>query len=196
VARGRSTFMVEMTETATILNTATRRSLILLDEMGRGTATFDGLSLAWATVEFLHAETGARTLFATHYHELTMLAEKLPRVRNLRVGVKEAAGGIVFLHNIEPGAASKSYGIEVARLAGLPSVVIERAKHVLKQHEKQERQSVQVETTAEPLQLTIFTPLSQRIVDRIEATDVNSLTPLQALNLLEELQQEMKERRD
>jgi DNA mismatch repair protein MutS len=193
VARGRSTFMVEMTETATILNTATRKSLILLDEMGRGTATFDGLSLAWATVEYLHAETGARTLFATHYHELTMLAEKLPRVRNLRVGVKEAAGGIVFLHNIEPGAASKSYGIEVARLAGLPAQVIERAKRVLRQHEKQERQSVQVET-AEPVQLTIFTPLSQRIVDRIEATDVNSLTPLQALNLLEELQQELKEK--
>jgi len=194
VARGRSTFMVEMTETATILNTATNRSLILLDEMGRGTATFDGLSLAWATVEYLHAETGARTLFATHYHELTMLAEKLPRVRNLRVGVKEAAGGIVFLHHIEPGAASKSYGIEVARLAGLPAVVIERAKRVLRQHEKAERQSVQVETTAEPMQLTIFTPLSQRIVDRIEATDVNSLTPLQALNLLEELQQELKEK--
>jgi DNA mismatch repair protein MutS len=193
VARGRSTFMVEMTETATILNTATRQSLILLDEMGRGTATFDGLSLAWATVEYLHAETGARTLFATHYHELTMLAEKLPRVRNLRVGVKEAAGGIVFLHSIEPGAASKSYGIEVARLAGLPSAVIERAKRVLRQHEKQERQSVQVET-ADPVQLTIFTPLSQRIVDRIEATDVNSLTPLQALNLLEELQQELKDR--
>jgi len=193
VARGRSTFMVEMTETATILNTATRRSLILLDEMGRGTATFDGLSLAWATVEYLHAETGARTLFATHYHELTMLAEKLPRVRNLRVGVKEAAGGIVFLHHIEPGAASKSYGIEVARLAGLPAVVIERARRILRQHEKQERQSVQVET-AEPVQLTIFTPLSQRIVDRIEATDVNSLTPLQALNLLEELQTELKEK--
>jgi DNA mismatch repair protein MutS len=193
VARGRSTFMVEMTETATILNTATKQSLVLLDEMGRGTATFDGLSLAWATVEYLHAETGARTLFATHYHELTMLAEKLPRVRNLRVGVKEAAGGIVFLHNIEPGAASKSYGIEVARLAGLPSVVIERAKRVLRQHEKQERQSVQVET-ADPVQLTIFTPLSQRIVDRIEATDVNSLTPLQALNLLEELQQELREK--
>ncbi len=194
VARGRSTFMVEMTETATILNTATNRSLILLDEMGRGTATFDGLSLAWATVEFLHAEVGARTLFATHYHELTMLAEKLPRVMNLRVGVKESAGGIVFLHNIEPGAASKSYGIEVARIAGLPAAVIERAKHVLRQHEKQERQSVQVETEAEPMQLTIFTPLSQKIVDRIEATDVNSLTPLQALNLLEELQSELKEK--
>jgi DNA mismatch repair protein MutS len=194
VARGRSTFMVEMTETATILNTATKRSLILLDEMGRGTATFDGLSLAWATVEYLHAETGARTLFATHYHELTMLAEKLPRVRNLRVGVKEGAGGIVFLHTIEPGAASKSYGIEVAKLAGLPAVVIDRAKHVLRQHEKQERQSVQVETAPEPMQMTIFTPLSQRIVDRIEAVDVNALTPLQALNLLEELQQELKEK--
>jgi DNA mismatch repair protein MutS len=193
VARGRSTFMVEMTETATILNTATRRSLILLDEMGRGTATFDGLSLAWATVEYLHAEIGARSLFATHYHELTMLAEKLPRVRNLRVGVKEAASGIVFLHTIEPGAASKSYGIEVARLAGLPASVIERARRVLRQHEKAERQSVQVET-ADPVQLTIFTPLSQRIVDRIEATDVNSLTPLQALNLIEELKQELKEK--
>ncbi len=192
VARGRSTFMVEMTETATILNTATPRSLILLDEMGRGTATFDGLSLAWATVEYLHAETGARTLFATHYHELTMLAEKLPRVRNLRVGVKEAASGIVFLHTIEPGAASKSYGIEVARLAGLPPAVIERARKVLRQHEKQERQSVQVETEPEPMQLTIFTPLSQRIVDRLAEVDVNALTPLQALNLLEELQQELK----
>jgi len=196
VARGRSTFMVEMTETATILNTASRRSLILLDEMGRGTATFDGLALAWATVEFLHAETGARTLFATHYHELTILEEKLRRVRNLRVGVKEAAGGIVFLHRIEPGAASKSYGIEVARLAGLPTAVIDRAKRVLKQHEKQERfaaADVQAEA-AEPIQMTIFTPLSQRIVDRIAATNVNSLTPLQALNLLEELQLELKEK--
>jgi DNA mismatch repair protein MutS len=195
VARGRSTFMVEMTETATILNTATRRSLILLDEMGRGTATFDGLSLAWATVEYLHAKTGARTLFATHYHELTILAEKLKCVRNLRVSVKETPKGIVFLHAIEPGAASKSYGIEVAKLAGLPAAVIERARQVLRQHEKQERQSVQVETQPEPLQMTMFTPLSQRIVDRIEEVDVNALTPLQALNLLEELQQELKAKR-
>ena len=197
VARGRSTFMVEMTETATILNTATKQSLILLDEMGRGTATFDGLSLAWATVEFLHAETGARTLFATHYHELTMLPEKLKRVRNLRVGVKEAASGIVFLHTIEPGPANKSYGIDVAKLAGLPPAVIDRARHVLKQHEKQERSAaaeVQTGTAPEPMQLTIFTPLSQKIVDRIEAVDVNTLTPLQALNLLEELQQELKEK--
>ncbi|HZD48067.1 MAG TPA: DNA mismatch repair protein MutS, partial [Silvibacterium sp.] len=118
VARGRSTFMVEMTETATILNTATPRSLILLDEMGRGTSTFDGLALAWAAVEYLHAHVGARTLFATHYHELTILAEQLAKLKNLRVAVKESPQGIVFLHAIEDGPANKSYGIDVARLAG------------------------------------------------------------------------------
>ena len=193
VARGRSTFMVEMTETATILNTATSRSLILLDEMGRGTATFDGLSLAWATLEFIHARIGARTLFATHYHELTLLAEQLPRLSNLRVAVKESPAGIAFLHTIEPGAASKSYGIEVARLAGLPASVVERARRVLAQHERSEKRNVAQEAeTAAPLQLTIFTPLSQRIVDRLTALDTNSLTPLQALNLLEELKTEIR----
>jgi DNA mismatch repair protein MutS len=191
VARGRSTFMVEMTETATILNTATSRSLILLDEMGRGTATFDGLSLAWATLEYLHANIGARTLFATHYHELTILAEQLPRLKNLRVAVKETPQGIVFLHAIEPGPANKSYGIDVARLAGLPPQVIQRARQVLKQHERSERHNVAAETEA-PLQLTMFTPLSQRILDRLQETDINSLTPLQALNLLQELQNEIK----
>jgi DNA mismatch repair protein MutS len=191
VARGRSTFMVEMTETATILNTATAQSLILLDEMGRGTATFDGLSLAWATLEYLHAQVGARTLFATHYHELTLLAEQLPGLKNLRVAVKETPKGIVFLHAIEPGAASKSYGIEVARLAGLPGSVLERARQVLLQHEQSEKRNVAQETDA-PLQLTMFTPLSQRILDRLEQTDTNSLTPLQALNLLEELKQEIR----
>ncbi|HZU09706.1 MAG TPA: DNA mismatch repair protein MutS [Pseudacidobacterium sp.] len=191
VSRGRSTFMVEMTETATILNTATLRSLILLDEMGRGTATFDGLSLAWATLEYLHAKIGARTLFATHYHELTILAEQLPRLKNLRVAVKETPQGIVFLHSIEPGPANKSYGIEVARLAGLPPQVIQRARQVLKQHERSERHNVAAETEA-PLQLTMFTPLSQRIIDRLTETDINALTPLQALNLLEQLQNEIK----
>jgi DNA mismatch repair protein MutS len=191
LARGRSTFMVEMTETATILNTATDRSLILLDEMGRGTATFDGLSLAWATLEYLHAEIGARALFATHYHELTLLAEQLPRLKNLHVTVKETPKGIVFLHAIEPGPASKSYGIEVAKLAGLPGPVIQRARQVLKQHERSERHNVAVETEA-PLQLTIFTPLSQTVIDRLGQTDVNSLTPLQALNLLEELKNEIR----
>ncbi len=142
VARGRSTFMVEMTETAAILNTATAQSLVLLDEMGRGTATYDGLSLAWATVEYLHDRIGARTLFATHYHELTLLEERLARLKNLRVTVKETAGGIVFLHTVEAGAASKSYGIEVARLAGLPVGVIARAREVLKLHERAETQQV------------------------------------------------------
>ncbi|MGC2401819.1 MAG: DNA mismatch repair protein MutS [Acidobacteriaceae bacterium] len=191
VARGRSTFMVEMTETATILNTATRQSLILLDEMGRGTATFDGLSLAWATLEYLHAQVGARTLFATHYHELTLLAEQLSGLKNLRVAVKETPKGIVFLHTIEPGAASKSYGIEVARLAGLPLSVLERARQVLSQHEQSEKRNVAQETAA-PIQLTMFTPISQRILDRLEQTDTNSLTPLQALNLLEELKNEIR----
>ena len=194
VARGRSTFMVEMTETAAILNTATRRSLVLLDEMGRGTATYDGLSLAWATVEHLHERIGARTLFATHYHELTLLSEKLGKLKNVRVTVKENAGGIVFLHTVEAGAASKSYGIEVARLAGLPTSVISRAREVLKVHERAETQQIR-EATGEPvrsLQMTMFTPLSQRVVDRLAEVDVDDMTPREALKLLAELQLEIK----
>ncbi|HEY6412692.1 MAG TPA: DNA mismatch repair protein MutS [Edaphobacter sp.] len=194
VARGRSTFMVEMTETAAILNTATNRSLVLLDEMGRGTATYDGLSLAWATVEHLHDRIGARTLFATHYHELTLLAERLERLKNLRVTVKESAAGIVFLHTVEAGPASKSYGIEVARLAGLPGGVIARAREVLKVHERAETQQVREASPAlaPQMQMTMFTPLSQRIVDRLSELDVDGLTPREALNLLAELQRELK----
>jgi DNA mismatch repair protein MutS len=193
VARGRSTFMVEMTETAAILNTATSRSLVLLDEMGRGTATYDGLSLAWATVEHLHDRIGARTLFATHYHELTLLAERLSRLMNLRVTVKETQSGIVFLHTVEAGAASKSYGIEVARLAGLPAAVISRAREVLKVHERAETQQVREAAPAtQQLQMTMFTPLSQRIVDRLGEVDVDEMTPREALNLLAELQRELK----
>ena len=198
VARGRSTFMVEMTETAAILNTATSKSLVLLDEMGRGTSTYDGLSLAWATVEHLHERVGARTLFATHYHELTLLAERLARLKNLRVTVKEGAGGIVFLHTVEAGAASKSYGIEVAKLAGLPTGVIARAREVLRLHERAETQQVGAALTrsagempAPAVQMTMFTPLSQRIVDRIAAVDVDGLTPREALALLAELQREL-----
>jgi DNA mismatch repair protein MutS len=193
VARGRSTFMVEMTETAAILNTATNRSLVLLDEMGRGTATYDGLSLAWATVEYLHDRIGARTLFATHYHELTLLAERLERLTNLRVTVKETSGGIVFLHTVEAGPASKSYGIEVAKLAGLPAGVIARAREVLKVHERAETQQVrEASPAAVQMQMTMFTPLSQRIVDRLAEADVDGLTPREALNLLAELQRELK----
>ncbi len=196
VARGRSTFMVEMTETAAILNTATPQSLVLLDEMGRGTATYDGLSLAWSTVEYLHDKIGARTLFATHYHELTLLEERLARLKNLRVTVKETSSGIVFLHTVETGAASKSYGIEVARLAGLPVGVIARAREVLKLHERAETQQVaraleSTDAQDQPLQMTMFTPLSQKIVDRLAAVDVDGLTPREALNLLAELQREM-----
>ncbi len=200
VARGRSTFMVEMTETAAILNTATARSLVLLDEMGRGTATYDGLSLAWATVEHLHEKIGARTLFATHYHELTLLEERLARLKNLRVTAKETAGGIVFLHTVEAGAASKSYGIEVARLAGLPGSVIARAREVLKLHERAETQQVGAalargvdEMAAPAMQMTMFTPLSQKIVDRLAEVDLDGLTPREALNLLAELQRELGE---
>ena len=194
VARGRSTFMVEMTETAAILNTATSRSLVLLDEMGRGTATYDGLSLAWATVEHLHDTIGARTLFATHYHELTLLADRLAHLRNVRVTVRENSGGIVFLHTVEPGAANKSYGIEVARLAGLPNAVISRAREVLKVHERAETQQVRESAPAREakVQMTMFTPLSQRIVDRLEQLDIDGLTPREALQLLAELQRELK----
>jgi DNA mismatch repair protein MutS len=194
VARGRSTFMVEMTETAAILNTATNRSLVLLDEMGRGTATYDGLSLAWATVEHLHDRIGARTLFATHYHELTLLADRLERLKNLRVTVKESTAGIVFLHTVEAGPASKSYGIEVARLAGLPTGVIARAREVLKVHERAETQQIREASPAliPQMQMTMFTPLSQRIVDRLSELDVDGLTPREALNLLAELQREVK----
>jgi DNA mismatch repair protein MutS len=169
---------------------------VLLDEMGRGTATYDGLSLAWATVEHLHDRIGARTLFATHYHELTLLSDRLSRMQNARVTVRENAGGIVFLHAVEPGAASKSYGIEVARLAGLPQPVIERAREVLRVHERAEnqqvRESVPKEERTPAMQMTMFTPLSQRIVDRIEALDVDGLTPREALQILAELQRELK----
>jgi DNA mismatch repair protein MutS len=139
LARGRSTFMVEMVETAAILNQAGERSLVILDEIGRGTATFDGLSIAWATIEHLHAENRCRALFATHFHELTALAAKLPRLHNATVRVKEWQGDVVFLHEVVPGAADRSYGIQVAKLAGLPPAVIERAKLVLAELEAVDR---------------------------------------------------------
>jgi DNA mismatch repair protein MutS len=197
LARGRSTFMVEMTETAAILNTATPNSLILLDEVGRGTATYDGLAIAWAAIEYIHARTRAKTLFATHYHELTELADQLSGVKNYHVSVKESAGGIVFLRKIEPGAADRSYGIEVAKLAGLPPEVIERAREVLAEHESAEhRLSSELASDelqpAGAVQLTMFTPLSQKIVDQLRDADLDRLTPLEALNLLHVLKQQMR----
>ena len=197
LARGRSTFMVEMTETAAILNTATARSLILLDEVGRGTATYDGLAIAWAAIEYIHANTRAKTLFATHYHELTELADRLSGVKNFHVGVKESGGGIVFLRKVEEGAADKSYGIEVAKLAGLPADVVNRAREVLAEHESAERSAVKHLAHDEarqsgPMQLTIFTPLSQKIVDRIKETDLDRISPMDALHLLHELKKQME----
>ena len=195
LARGRSTFMVEMTETAAILHTATPRSLILLDEIGRGTATYDGLAIAWAAVEYIHARTRAKTLFATHYFELTELAERLSGVKNYHVSVKETGGGIVFLRKVEPGAADRSYGIEVAKLAGLPHEVIERAREVLAEHESAEQQVTgHLSPGAEPAppQLTIFTPLSQPVLEKLREVDLNRLTPLEALNLLAELKKQVE----
>ena len=197
LARGRSTFMVEMTETAAILNTATPRSLILLDEVGRGTSTYDGLAIAWAAIEYIHANTRAKTLFATHYHELTELADRLSGVKNYHVSVKESHGGIVFLRKVEEGSADRSYGIEVAKLAGLPNDVIVRAREVLAEHESAERSAVkhlanEDDAAPGPMQLTIFTPLSQKVVDRLKETDLNRISPLEALNLLHELKKQVE----
>jgi DNA mismatch repair protein MutS len=196
LAHGRSTFMVEMTETAAILNTATAKSLILLDEIGRGTATYDGLAIAWAAIEYLHARTKAKTLFATHYFELTELAEQLSGVKNYHVVVKETPGGIVFLRQVSPGPADRSYGIEVAKLAGLPDEVIRRAREVLAEHENAEsRLTARIAGEGSPegrAQLTIFTPLSQPVVEKLRELDLDSLTPLAALNLLAELKKQVQ----
>jgi DNA mismatch repair protein MutS len=194
LARGRSTFMVEMTETAIILNTATPHSLIVLDEIGRGTATYDGLALAWAVIEHLHAHTRAKTLFATHYHELTALAEQREGIRNLRVSVKESGDRIIFLRKVEPGKADRSYGIEVARLAGLPSRVIERAAEVLRLHERTEHVvSEGLSPTLEhPVQIQLFEGLTYGIAERIRGLNIDELRPIEALRLLAELQEELR----
>jgi DNA mismatch repair protein MutS len=195
LSRGRSTFMVEMTETAVILNTATPRSFIVLDEIGRGTATYDGLALAWAVVEHVHERTRAKTLFATHYHELTELAEQLDGVRNLMVSVKEAGDHIIFLRKVEPGKADRSYGIEVARLAGLPMGVIERAREVLKLHERTEHVVTEELSKAEdegPVQIQLFEPVGYGIAERIRGLNLDELRPIEALQLLAELQKELK----
>ena len=194
LARGRSTFMVEMTETAAILHTATPRSLILLDEVGRGTSTYDGLAIAWAAIEYIHGRTRAKTLFATHYFELTELADRLSGVKNYHVSVKETGGGIVFMRKVEPGAADRSYGIEVAKLAGLPGGVIQRAREVLAEHESAEQQVTGHLSRAEgrPAQLTIFTPLSQPVLEQLRELELDRLTPLEALNLLAELKKQIQ----
>jgi DNA mismatch repair protein MutS len=195
LARGRSTFLVEMSEVAAILNTATPASLVLLDEVGRGTATFDGLSIAWAVVEALHAGARPRTLFATHYHELTDLEPLLPGVKNVHVSVEEAGSEIIFLRRVEPGSADKSYGIEVARLAGLPNDVIVRAREILRRHERSEENlTKELSPGAAPPQpqQTSFAAIDQSVLEKLRDADVDKLTPLEALNLLAALQRQLQ----
>jgi len=197
LARGQSTFLVEMVETASILRQATPRSLILLDEVGRGTSTFDGLAIAWAVTEELHDRGhGAKVLFATHYHELTALADRLARVRNFHVAVKEWNDEIIFLHKVRAGGTDRSYGIQVARLAGLPPSVIERAR-VLLAELLSERTALSIAPPAETAdahsaQLALFPTGSNPILRELAGLDVGSLTPLQALNLLADWQQRLK----
>jgi DNA mismatch repair protein MutS len=196
LARGRSTFLVEMSEVAAILNTSSASSLILLDEVGRGTATFDGLSIAWAVVEHLQSETKARTLFATHYHELTELADLLTGVKNIHVAVRETPTGIVFLKHVEAGSANRSYGIEVARLAGLPRKVIERAREILLRHERSEHElseklSPGASNGAAPAQQPMFTPIDREVLESLRGADLDNLKPLDALNLLAQLKKQI-----
>ena len=192
LARGRSTFMVEMVETAAILNQAGERALVILDEIGRGTATFDGLSIAWAAIEHLHEENRCRALFATHYHELTALAAKLPRLFNATVRVKEWQGDVVFLHEVMPGAADRSYGIQVAKLAGLPAGVIARAKTILAKLEAQDRSSTTralaedlplFATTSRAVEEKIETP-ADRLLKAFEALHPDDMSPREALDAL------------
>jgi DNA mismatch repair protein MutS len=200
LTRGQSTFMVEMTETARILNTATDRSLVILDEIGRGTSTYDGISLAWSVVEHLHEYVGCRTLFATHYHELTDLEKSLGGVKNLNVAVREWQDDVIFLHKIVDGAADKSYGIHVARLAGVPRTVIERSKEILAQLEEEHLDAEgrakiarrPIEAKKSHLQLTLFGPAEHPLVDELRQLDLNSVTPLRAFQLLSQWQEEIR----
>lgn len=217
LTRGQSTFMVEMIETARILNGATSNSLIILDEIGRGTSTYDGISLAWAIAEFLHDNVGCRTFFATHYHELTELAETYHGISNLNVAVREMNDEIVFLHKIVPGAADKSYGIHVARLAGVPREVIRRAKAILNELEhshlemaemavrnalqnsvwnddqdtstgKLRRKKLKKRTSTGTVQFSLFGPEDHPVIDELKGLDIGNLSPIQALNILERWQ--------
>ena len=185
---GQSTFMVEMVETANILHHASARSLLILDEIGRGTSTYDGLSIAWAVIEFIHnhPHLRAKTLFATHYHELTQLAELLPGIRNYNVAVSEADGKVVFLHKIVPGGADRSYGIHVAQLAGLPSPVIQRASEIMAELEKTSGRAVKIDPHA--AQQAMLFPETSPLLEELKDIDVNSLSPIEALNKLFEWQ--------
>jgi DNA mismatch repair protein MutS len=194
LGRGQSTFMVEMTETANILNNATANSLVILDEIGRGTSTFDGVSLAWAIAEHIHDHLGTRTLFATHYHELVDLEKTKPRLRNANVAVQEADGEIVFLHRIVPGGADQSYGIHVARLAGVPAPVLSRAREILAFLEKQHvpespKGPVPKVKTGRALQNSLFAALPDPLLEELRRVDIIGLSPEAAVELLRRLKQ-------
>jgi DNA mismatch repair protein MutS len=201
LVRGQSTFMVEMAETSAILHSATSRSLVLLDEIGRGTSTYDGVSIAWAVSEHLHEKTACKTIFATHYHELTQLADELEAVRNFNVAVREVNDDVLFLHRLQPGGADRSYGIEVGRLAGLPNEVLRRAREVLAILEGEQLAntrgrggSTQREPSTEHDQLGLFVAPPNPVVERLASLDTDAMTPLQALTTLAELAREAKRR--
>lgn len=196
LARGLSTFMVEMVETANILNNATQKSLILLDEVGRGTSTFDGISIAWAITEYIHNYVNAKTLFATHYFELTEISDYLPKVKNYNIQVKETGDKIIFLRKIIPGSTDRSYGIHVAKLAGLPEMVIERAREILKNLEtanytKDGKSKIATGNNSSQ-QMDLFSLMNNEIIDEIDKIDIENITPLQALNKLKELKEKLK----
>ena len=201
LVRGNSTFMVEMLETANILNNVTDRSLIILDEVGRGTATWDGMSIAWAVLEYLQGASKSRVLFATHYHELTILSERLEGVKNFSMKVSEGKEGILFLHQVEEGAADRSYGIEVARLAGLPDVVLRRSFELLQTFEK-DGFEIKAENISQPLpqtalkrQILLFSPETDGIIEELSQIDINNLTPIQAMKVLNKFIEKSKNAR-
>ncbi len=193
LAQGQSTFMVEMSETSAILHNATARSLVLLDEIGRGTSTYDGVAIAWAVTEHLHDRIGCKTMFATHYHELMQLPERLAHARNCNVAVQESGGTVVFLHRLMPGGTDRSYGVHVAQLAGLPDAVVQRAREVLGTLEGEHRVVPGAPPPpSDPGQLALFNaPKSDPVVEDLRAIDLNQLTPLEAMNRLAELQKRL-----
>jgi DNA mismatch repair protein MutS len=178
--------MVEMSETSAILHNATPQSLVLLDEIGRGTSTYDGVAIAWAVTEHLHDRVGCKTMFATHYHELTQLPERLEHARNLNVAVEESGETVVFLHRLQPGGADRSYGIHVGQLAGLPPAVVQRAREILQTLETGHRVVPGSTAEPDPGQLPLFDDAAARhpVVEELRALDVDQLTPLEALNRL------------
>jgi DNA mismatch repair protein MutS len=196
LVRGQSTFMVEMTETANIVNNATEKSLVILDEVGRGTSTYDGLALAWAVTEHIANRLKCRTLFATHYHELTELAELFTNVANCNVAVREWMDEVVFLHKILPGGTDKSYGIHVAKLAGVPKPVLERSQEILEELEstfakEATGQHLSKHKTKQPDKDSLFVQKHKSVLDKLTSVDVNNLTPIEAINLLNRIKQEM-----